>query len=104
MPHEGNLEQLITDMKESLEREMSGMKGSLEREMRVGFEAITTRFDNQAARLDRQGALLQTGSRWTNRMNEWAERVDLALEAKDREIAELRSRLERLERKNGAAA
>lgn len=44
---------------------MSGMKGSLEREMRVGFEAITTRFD-QTARLDRQGAPLQAGSRWTN--------------------------------------
>jgi hypothetical protein len=91
--NEGNLEQLITDMKESLEREM-----------RAGFEAITTRFDNQAARLERQGALLQTGSRWTNRMNEWAEKVDLALETKDREIAELRTRLDKLERRNGGAA
>ena len=30
---------------------------------------VKTRFDTQAARLDRQGSLLQVGSRWTTRMN-----------------------------------
>jgi hypothetical protein len=82
-----NIERLITDMKESLEREI-----------REGFSQVTTRFDTQAARLERHGALLQTGSRWTNRMNAWAEKIDAAMEARDREIAELRARLERLER------
>lgn len=81
-----NIERLITDMKESLEREI-----------RSGFHDVTTRFGTQAARLDRHPALLQTGSRWTNRMNEWAEKIDAAMEVKDREIAELRSRLDRLE-------
>ena len=37
--------------------------------------------------------------RWTNRTNEWAEKVDAALETKDREISELRERLTRLEEK-----
>ena len=85
----GDVERLIVDMKESVEREIHQFR-----------EEMRTRFDTQAARLDRQGALIQTGSRWTNRMNEWAERVDLALEVKDREIAELRERLTRLEQRH----
>ncbi len=57
---EGNvnsLDHLIVDVKESLEHEMH-----------AGFQQITGRFDGQAVRLDRHGALLQTGSRWTTRM------------------------------------
>lgn len=83
-----------------IERLLVDMKESLEREMRAGFESLNHRFDLQAARLERHGALIQTGSRWTNRMNQWAEKVDSALEAKDRQIADLRSRLEKLERSN----
>ncbi len=89
-------ERLLIDFKESLEREVRGV----EREVRSGFSEMKTRFDNQAARLDRQAGLLQTGSRWSGRMNEWAEKVDAALEIKDREIAELRERINRLERKS----
>ena len=33
-------------------------------------------------------------------MDAWAEKVDAALEAKDHEIADLRERLQRLERKS----
>jgi hypothetical protein len=96
-----DLEQLITDMKESLEREMrSGFDGLTTR-----LDGLTTRFDTQAVRLERQGALIQTGSRWTSRMNDWAEKVDTALETKDREIADLRIRLEKIEKRvqNGGA-
>jgi hypothetical protein len=96
-----NLEQLIIDMKESLEREIIGVRDSLRQEMRTGFSQINTRFDAQAARLDRHAALLQTGSRWTGRMNDWAEKIDAALEEKNREIAELRARLDRLESRGG---
>lgn len=70
------LRQLIVDLKDSLERE-------------------------QAVRLDRQAGLWQTGARWSRRMDDWAEKVDRALESKDREIGELRERLARLERKAG---
>ena len=34
-------------------------------------------------------------------MNEWAEKVDEALEAKDRQIMELTERLNKLERRSG---
>jgi hypothetical protein len=68
-----NLERLMIDYMESIEREIKGLHASLAR--------IETRLDTQAIRLDRQGALLQVGSRWSTRMNGWAERVDKALES-----------------------
>jgi hypothetical protein len=79
------------------------LTGRINDRIDAGFRDITTRFDTQAARLERHSGLLQTGSRWTTRMNEWAEKVDHALETKDREIAELRARLEKLERPDGAS-
>jgi peptidoglycan/xylan/chitin deacetylase (PgdA/CDA1 family) len=84
-----HIERLIIDLKESLEREI-----------REGFSQVTNRFDDQAARLERHAGLWQTGARWSARMDAWAEKVDGSLEAKDREIAELRERLTRLERKS----
>lgn len=91
-----NLESLIMDLKESLEREIH----ELQREVREGFAQVNTRLDTQAMRLDRHAGLWQTGSRWSARMDAWAEKVDGALEVKDREIAELRERLIKLERKS----
>ena len=83
---EGRLVTLITSVKESLEHQMN-----------TGFEEISSRFEVQSNRLDRQAALIQTGSRWTNRMNDWAESVDIALDKKSREIADLRARLDKLQ-------
>lgn len=77
----------VTDVKESLEREI---------------QALHPRFDDQASRLDRQGALLRAGTRLTTRMSEWAERIDAALETKNHELAEVRKRLTKLEKKGGA--
>jgi hypothetical protein len=66
-----------------------------------GIKRIETRLDAQAARLERRGANWQTGRRWSARMDDWAEKIDAIMEAKnreiDREIAELRARLDRLE-------
>jgi BMFP domain-containing protein YqiC len=81
---------LITSVKESLEREIHSLG-----------EGMFSRFDILAPRLERQGALIQTGSRWTARMNDWAEKVDSALEEKDRQIAELAARVARLEKGHG---
>ena len=105
---EGRSVRLVTDLKENLERQINtlearsvrlvtDLKESLERQINAGFEDMATRFDTQSNRLDRQAALIQTGSRWTNRMNDWAENVDVALEKKNQEIAELRIRLEKIE-------
>lgn len=38
--------------------------------------------------------------RWSAKMDVWAERIDQAVEARDREIAELRERLIKLEKKS----
>jgi hypothetical protein len=87
-----NLERLIIDLKESLMQAICGATDSLKSEMRAGFAQVNARFDTQAARLDRHAGLWQTGSRWSSRMDAWAEKVDGRLEAQDREIADLRER------------
>jgi len=92
-------ERLIIDVKESLEREIHGVKESLEREMREGFAQVNTRFDIQSARLERHAGLWQAGTRWSSRMDAWAEKVDSALETKDQQIADLRKRLDEIEKK-----
>lgn len=88
-----HLERLIIDLKESLEREIRANA----QEMREGFAIINSRFDSMEARLDRHGALLQTGGRFTNRIVKWAEKVDSSQMRQDREITELRDRVRRLE-------
>jgi hypothetical protein len=98
---EDDLVHLITDLKESLERELQGVANSIRQELREGFAQVNTRFDTQAVRLDRHAALWQTGRRWSGRMDDWAEKVDAALETKDREIADLRARLNKLEESKG---
>jgi gas vesicle protein len=91
---DNNLAELITAVKESLERELH----SFERKLEEGFAQLNTRFDTPAARLDRHAALWQTGRRWSSRMDDWSEKIDSALEVKDREIPELRERIAKLEK------
>jgi hypothetical protein len=93
MADQSNLERLLVDFKESLERDIQGIRESVE----SLHNLIITRFDTQAARMERQGALIQTGSRWTSRMGDWSEKVDAALEQKDKQITELMRRIEKLE-------
>ena len=54
-----NVTRLIIHMKESLERDMQFGFSRIEQRL----DDMSARFDAQAARLDRHGALLQTGSR-----------------------------------------
>ena len=86
-----NLTRLIVDVKDSLETEMQG-----------GFSSLNTKLDDISIRLDRQAGLLRSGSQRIVRLDDWAEKVDKSLEAKDREIAELRERVIRLEQKKSA--
>ena len=92
-----NLEKLIVDLKESLERELGGLRHDVQ-QVRQEIVQLNARFDTQAARLERHAGLWQTGARWSSRMDAWAEKIDVSLEPKDREIAELRERLQRLKR------
>jgi|SRR5450432_2059743 len=89
------IELLLENMKESLEREI----GVVREEMKGGFAQVTSRFDTQSARMDRHAGYWQTGRRWSGKMEVWAEKIDTLLEAKDRQIADLRERVERLEQK-----
>ena len=92
---ETRLADLITNVKESLEAELESKTESL----RHDIKDLGVRFDNQAARMERHAALLQTGNRWIARLNDWSAKVDAALEVKDKQIAELNERLRKLERK-----
>ena len=94
-----NIERLLIDFKESLERQIEGVRNELRQEMRDGFARADARYETQQSRVERHGSLLQTGSRWTNRMVQWSERVDSNLAKKYEEIADLRSRVRRLEEK-----
>ena len=98
MDGHANLERLIVDVKESLETEM----GSLETEMKGGFSSLSTKLDDISIRLDRHAGLLRSGGQRIVRLDDWAEKVDKSLETKDREIAELRERVIRLEQKKSA--
>ena len=86
-------------MKESLERELAGVRHDIQ-DLKKEVAQLNGRFDTQATRLERHAGLWQTGARWSSRMDAWAEKVDGALEGKDREMAELRERLLRLERRS----
>jgi gas vesicle protein len=79
---EDRLVTLLTEFKESLERELHG---------------IRDRLDAQTIRLERQGALIQTGSRWTTRITDWSEKVDSLLDQQAKDIADLRRRISDLE-------
>jgi predicted nucleic acid-binding Zn-ribbon protein len=100
-----NLERLIVDVTEghaNLERLIVDVKESLETEMKTGFTSLNTKMDDISIRLDRHAGLLRSGGQRIVRLDDWAEKVDKSLEAKDREIAELRERVIRLEQKKSA--
>ena len=75
-----NLERLMVDIKESLETEMGGLNN----QMQSGFASVNTKLDDMSTRLDRQAGLLRTGGQRIARLDDWAEKVDKSLEAKDR--------------------
>ncbi len=72
--------------------------------MRSDLKEVHLKFDVQGTRLDRQAALIQTGSRWTNRINGWSEKVDVNDKKVLGEIKELRERVRKLEERNPPAA
>ena len=95
-----SLEQLIVDMKESLEREIHGMEARLNSRL----DRFELRFEAQAARLDRLDTTLRAGGEWTSGMIDWASKVDTSLDgfgkqilAIDQEIAAVGKRLAKLD-------
>jgi hypothetical protein len=84
---------------EQLAQLISSVSESLHREMHDGFRQVTERFDLMETRLNRHGALLQTGARWTARMSVWSDQIDRFLSERDKAIADLEQRIRNLEQK-----
>jgi hypothetical protein len=79
-------------------KEIAELIGGLSNEMQAGFARIDVRLHHMDARFDRmEGALLQTGSRWVNRMNQWAERIDRILAERDTRLGSVEKRVDKLE-------
>ena len=53
------------------------------------FDALDSRLDITAARLDRQGGLLQTGTRHAVRQQAWSDNVDKTLERLAKRVGKL---------------
>ncbi len=64
--------------------------GSLHTQMQQGFERLD-------ARVGRHGGLIQGGSKAIARMIEWSERMDEIIRVRDRELADMGSRVQKLE-------
>jgi BMFP domain-containing protein YqiC len=84
---------------EQLAQLISGVSESLHREMQDGFRQMNKRTDVVEVRVNRHGALLQTGARWTARMTKWCEDTDRLMLDRDKRIADLEQRVRELERK-----
>jgi hypothetical protein len=78
-----NLEKLMMDTKECLGREVHSFR-----------DEVISRLDLQAARLERQTMLWETGRRWSDGIDTWAAKIEAALETKDRQIADLAGRID----------
>ncbi len=80
----------LVELKEQLAALIVDTAGSLHTQMQQGFERVE-------ARLGRHGGLIQGGSKALARLIEWSERMDEIVRVRDREIADLRSRVQKLE-------
>ena len=94
----------LEQLSERLTQLISSVSESLHREMHDGFRQVTERFDLMETRLNRHGALLQTGARWTAHMSAWCEDTDKLLLDRDKRIADLELRVRELERKRNGGA
>ena len=72
---------------------------NMEGEMKERFDS---ELDDISIRLDRPAGVLRSGGQPIVRWDDWVEKVDKSLESQDREIAELRERVIRLEQKKSA--
>ena len=88
---DNNIEEIIKASEGRLVVLITGVKESLEREMTVRFDQIDARLDAQAARLERQAGLIQTGSRDIAKTHIWSDKMDSIIEG-------ILRRLEALER------
>ena len=101
MEQMSDFEETVVRLLEGLSTEIEQLRAELRSEMNAGFARIEATLSNQQTRLERHAGLLQSGSRWVNRMNQWSEKVDQQLAERNAKIQELEKRIERLEKNGG---
>lgn len=89
----GEVLRLLTEIKESLEREVTALR----QHMDGRFQRLEEKYDAQAVRLDRQGGLIRAGQTNIVRLNDWSEKIDQMLAARDKRIDALEARVRKLE-------
>jgi hypothetical protein len=87
---------LLIEIKESLERDMAAVRDDMA-QLRHDMERLGERFDAVGARLDRQGGLIRSGQTNIVRLNDWSEKIDQMLAARDKRMDEIEARLRKLE-------
>ena len=83
----------LFDLFGSVSHEIGGVSrevGGLREDMRAGFDRLE-------ARVGRQGGIINGGPRQIARLVEWSEKIDSLIADRDREIADLKQRVEKLE-------
>lgn len=93
---EESIKDLGVRMEQSIERLITLLQDNLDR-LDSRHDNYIARFDNQADRLDRQTGLLNTGRIWTSRADARIDKLESALEEKDRQIDAISERVRRLE-------
>jgi prefoldin subunit 5 len=93
---ENSIKDLDFRMQQTAERLITLLQNNLDR-LDSRQDSFLARFDNQADRLDRQAGLLQTGRIWTAKTDARIDKVESALEEKDRQIDAISARVRRLE-------
>lgn len=93
----------INGAKDVMIEHINGVGGQLHTQIQEVDTRLAERFDRMEARMDRQGGLLQGGSRAITRMIEWTESADSTFGRYDRRRAALEKRLDDIEKpgKNG---
>lgn len=86
---------------ESLEKLIVDVKDSLEREMRAGFDQVNGRLDRIDATLALHGKQIAAGTRAIAGFTEWTSKADADYTRVLAELAQLKTRVEKLEKPNG---
>lgn len=83
----------IAELIGGLSNEIQDMR----REFHSDLQGVKVRLDLIEARLDKQGGQLQSGSRWVNRLTQWAEKTDRFMMRQDEAPRDHGSRIDKLE-------
>jgi len=101
-------EELLKAIKDSKEELLSqllehihGVGAQLHTQIQELDTRLSERLDRMEARQDRQGTLIQSGSRAMTRFIEWSESADESFSRYDRRLTKIEKRLDRIEGANG---